>query len=276
MERTIKMVGVDLDGTLLNTQKQITEYTKEIVKKAEEQGCIVLASTGRPLSAVPQSILDVVGTKYVVTINGAVIYDMMKKEVIYDNLLPVELAVKALDIFADYDALVEVFIGDDGYTDAKALEHVEDYVITPPMVKYMKESRIPTENVKETLLRMNQPIGKAHAIFRDPSQRPEVMERLKKELDVDLTSSSPRDLDVNKKGTNKGLGLVRLGELLGIQREEIMACGDSFNDFEMLEEVGLGVAMANAEESLKKIADYITETNDNDGVAKAIERFVLK
>jgi hydroxymethylpyrimidine pyrophosphatase-like HAD family hydrolase len=80
---------------------------------------------------------------------------------------------------------------------------------------------------------------------------------------------------VNKKGANKGLGLLHLGEILGIKREEIMACGDSFNDLEMLVEAGIGVAMGNAEEDLKTVADYITDTNDNDGVAKAIEKFVL-
>lgn len=276
MERTIRMVGVDLDGTLLNSQKQITEHTRDAIQRAEEQGCIVLAATGRPLSALTQSILDVVGKKYVVTMNGAVIYDMEKRKEVYENLLPVDMAVKALDIFAEYDILVEVFIGDDGYADAEAMEHVEDYVITPPMVKYMRDSRIPVESVKETLLRMNKPVGKVHAIFRYPEQRTEVRERIQAAMDVELTGSSPRDLDVNQKGTNKGLGLVRLGEQLGICREEIMACGDSFNDYEMLEEVGFGVAMENAEEVLKKVADYITDTNDNDGVAKAIERFVLR
>ena len=93
---------------------------------------------------------------------------------------------------------------------------------------------------------------------------------------VEISGSSKRDLDVNAAGANKGIGLVRLGEILGIQREEIMACGDSFNDLEMLQEVGFAVAMGNAEDSLKEVADYITDTNDNHGVAKAIERFVLK
>ena len=275
-DKKIKLVGVDLDGTLLDSQKQIAEYTKEVIRKANEQGCYVLASTGRPLSAVPQSILDVVGTKYVVAINGAEIIDMKTKEIVYESLLPVDLAVKSMEILEEYDLLIEVFIDDVGYTDARALEKVEEYVITPAMVKYMKESRVPVEDVKATLIEKNRPVGKVHAIFRYPEQREEVRKRLLEEMDVDLTGSSPRDLDVNRKGTNKGIGLVKLGEILGISKEEIMACGDSFNDYEMLSEVGLGVAMGNAEESLKAIADYITDTNDNYGVAKAIERFVLK
>lgn len=275
MKKKIRMVGLDLDGTLLNSQKEISAYTKEVIRRANEQGCIVLVSTGRPLTAVPQYILDVVGTKYALTTNGAVIHDMENGEVIWDNLLPVDQAVKAIEIFEAYDVLVEVFIDGIGYTDAKALSHVKDYVALDSMVKYMLETRIPTDDVKQTLIEKNIPIGKAHAIFRYPEQREEVMQKLWEAMDVDLTNSSPRDLDVNKKGTNKGVGLLRLGELLGIAREEIMACGDGYNDLEMLTEVGLGVAMGNAEQALKDIADYITDTNDNDGVAKAIEKFVL-
>ena len=76
-------------------------------------------------------------------------------------------------------------------------------------------------------------------------------------------------------GVNKGEGLLRLGTLLGIERDEIMACGDGMNDFEMLKAVGFGVAMENAVEKVKQAADYVTDTNENDGVAKAIEKFAL-
>ena len=276
MNHQIKMVGLDLDGTLLNSNKEITDYTKKVIAEAIDNGCIVLAATGRPLSAVPQYLLDVVGTQYVLTTNGAVIVDMKTGENIYEHLLPVELTAQALDIFAEYDVLTEVFIDDVGYTDAKTLANVEKYVgSSPSMIAYMKESRIPVESVKEKLYELKKPVGKAHAIFADPSLREKVKEHIQSVMDVDLTSSSPRDLDVNKKGANKGLGLLRLGEILGIKREEIMACGDSFNDLEMLVEAGIGVAMGNAEEDLKTVADYITDTNDNDGVAKAIEKFVL-
>ena len=84
------------------------------------------------------------------------------------------------------------------------------------------------------------------------------------------------DLEINVEGADKGTGLLWLGERLGIQREQIMACGDSYNDYEMLKAVGFAVAMENGEDSVKAIADYITDTNDCDGVAKAFEKFVLK
>ena len=89
------------------------------------------------------------------------------------------------------------------------------------------------------------------------------------------TGALENNIEVNALGVNKGLGLLKLGELLGIERDEIMACGDGMNDLEMLKEVGFGVAMENAVEPVKDAADYITDSNENDGVAKAIEKFAL-
>ena len=120
------------------------------------------------------------------------------------------------------------------------------------------------------------PVDKIRAVFRHTEDREEAMRRLEEMDEGIVTSSSKIDLEVNAKGINKGLGLVWLGEKLGIKREEIMACGDHLNDYEMLKEVGFAVAMGNAMEELKEIADYVTDTNDEDGVAKAIERFVLR
>ena len=104
----------------------------------------------------------------------------------------------------------------------------------------------------------------------------EARRRLEAMPGVVVVNSSSVALEINAEGADKGTGMLWLGEQLGISREEIMACGDSYNDYEMLKAVGWSVAMANGEDSVKKIADYITDTNDNDGVAKAFEKFVLK
>ncbi|MDU5414364.1 MAG: HAD-IIB family hydrolase, partial [Clostridium perfringens] len=100
-------------------------------------------------------------------------------------------------------------------------------------------------------------------------------EELKKYEDLEVVSSSPSNFEVMNKGTSKGRAVKVLADILNINREEIMCLGDSENDLSMIEFAGLGVAMGNAEEFLKEKADYITDTNENDGVAKAIEKFVL-
>ena len=102
------------------------------------------------------------------------------------------------------------------------------------------------------------------------------MERAGARRRLELVGSLQYNIEINAVGVNKGTGLVNLGKMLGIRREEIMACGDGDNDIAMLKEVGFGVAMANAEEKVKAVADYITESNNDEGAAKAIEKFVLK
>ena len=103
-----------------------------------------------------------------------------------------------------------------------------------------------------------------------------IWKELETEPDLELVGSLKYNIEINAAGVNKGTGLVNLGRLLGIRREEIMACGDGDNDTVMLREAGFGVAMGNAEEQVKEAADYITLTNEEEGVAEAIEKFVLR
>ncbi len=276
MKKKIKMIGLDLDGTLLNSRKELTEYTRTVMKRAIEQGVVVPVATGRPISAVPAELQTFPGMRYMVTANGARIVDVEKDEVIYENLLPVESAEKVLDILKKYDTIHEVFIDGKGYTYGKGLENVYHYFKEPSMAEYLLTTRTPVEDVSQTLRQMNKNADKVHGVFHNLEERRKALERLKEVSGIDVTAAFGNTIEVNQAGTNKGLGLLNLGKLLGIQREEIMACGDGMNDYEMLKAVGFGVAMENGHSRVKEIADYITGTNDEDGVAKAIEKFVLQ
>ena len=279
MNKHIKMVGLDLDGTLLTSKKELTEYTKKTLEKAVAQGCEVLVSTGRPLTAIPQYLINFPGMKYALTANGARIVDVRTGEAIYENLVPVDIAAQVLDILADYDDVYEVIINGQGYTKAEYLRNVQKYYASPSMQKYMLTTRIPVENVKEVMFEKNCPVDKVHGIFSDLgelNELKEARERIERIPNIEITGAFSNTLEVNAAGVNKGAGLVKLGELLGIAREDIMACGDGMNDYEMLKEVGFGVAMGNADERVKAIADYVTDTNDNEGVAKAFDKFVIR
>lgn len=275
MNTRIKMVGTDLDGTLLNSKKQLSEYTSKVLSQAIEEGCIVLAATGRPYSALPKDLKDFPGMKYAVTTNGARVLDMETKETIFSNLLPIDIALQVLAIYQEYDVIDEVFINGVGYTHEEPMRRVVEYAETPTMANYMLTTRTPVQDVGETIRRFGEPVDKVRAIFKYDKEREEAIKRMKQIPGIEISASSPKDLDANKSGINKGIALVKLGEYLGIKREEIMACGDDVNDLELLKEVGFAVAVENARDEIKEIADYITDTNDNDGVAKAIERFVL-
>ena len=158
---------------------------------------------------------------------------------------------------------------------ASELEKAEEYVILPSMARYLKECRIGVQDLYEKLEKEKKQVDKVHALFKNISEKEKAFLQIKEIPNITATGAMENNIEVNALGVNKGIGLLKLGELLGIKREEIMACGDGMNDLEMIREAGLGVAMANAVQEVKDAADFVTDSNEKDGVAKAIEMFAL-
>ncbi len=258
-KRNIRMIGLDLDGTLLDSNKVFTEYSRDVISRALERGVIVLPATGRPASGVPKEVMEFPGIRYALTSNGARVLDMQEGKVLYERLIPYEDGAGLLEILKKYDALLEIYYEGIGYANRRDLEMVERYMPSAPMVDYIRNTRRPVEDVAS--------MEDKRAAFA------EVGEKLP---DITICGALYNNLEANAKEARKGLALVKLGELLGISREEIMACGDGSNDIEMVREAGLGVAMANAIAEVKEAADCVTLSNDEDGAAKAIEEYVLK
>ncbi|GLG91633.1 Cof-type HAD-IIB family hydrolase [Sellimonas catena] len=275
--REIKMIGLDLDGTLLNSEKKVTKYSEEVLKEAIRQGVTVLVATGRPLSGVPEFMREFPGMRYILTANGARIYDRKDGEkLLFSHLLSNEDASRVLDIFEEYDTLRDVYYDGVGYANRAAIEQVEKYYPEPGMREYIRKTRKRVDNVREKMKEFSFGMDKIQAVFADLDERKEAMRRLKETTNLAVTGALVNNVEVNAAGVNKGNGLLELGKLLGITKDEIMACGDGLNDLVMLQTVGFGVAMANGHEEVKKHADYITLTNEENGVAKAIEKFVLR
>lgn len=275
MKQKIKMIAFDCDGTLLNDRKEMTEYTRNVLIRAIEQGIEVLAATGRPLSGVPKEVRNLPGVRYAITSNGARIVDMKEEKVLYESSMSVETGKQVLDIFSQYDTYKEVFLEGNGYCNAHELEEAESYVILPSMAVYLRECRIPVPDVYKKLENANLRVDKVHALFKNRNEKEKAFQQLEKIPQIAATGAMENNIEVNAFGVNKGEGILKLGEFLGIAREEIMACGDGMNDLEMVREAGLGVAMENAVQPVKDAADYITVSNEEDGVAKAIEKFAL-
>lgn len=276
MKNRIKMIGLDLDGTLLTDRKMITPRTRKVLEQAIKEGVVVLVATGRPWMGVPEELREFPGMRYVLTSNGARVLDVQNQCIVEEHLLPAESAKKALEICGKYDTLQEIYFDGQGYAPADKMAQVERYHKNPNMWEYMRRTRIPVEDIRELLERENRGVDKVQALFADMDERQKAWEEMEKEPDLELVGSLKYNIEINAAGVNKGTGLVNLGRKLGIRREEIMACGDGDNDTVMLREVGFGVAMGNAEEQVKEAADYITLTNEEEGVAEAIERFVLR
>lgn len=275
MEQKIKMIGLDLDGTLLNEKKELLPYTKEVLRRALDKGVVVLIATGRPWMGIPEELRTFPGMRYALTSNGARILDIREGTVLIEQLLSRESAKKALEICGKYDTLQEVYYDGQGYASADKMAHVEKYHHNPNMWEYLRTTRIPVQDIFRLVDEEERELDKVQALFADMNERRLAWDELSRVDGLELVGSLGYNIEVNAAGVNKGTGLVELGKLLGIKREEIMACGDGDNDTVMLREVGFGVAMANAEDQVKAAADYITDSNDNEGAAKAIEKFVL-
>ena len=268
------MIGLDLDGTVLTEQKELTARTKDAISRALSQGVVVLVATGRPWMGVPEELRNFPGMHYALTSNGARIIDTVKDRVIEEHLLSPLLAQKVLEICGKYDTLQEIYFDGQGYAPADKMAKVECYHKNPNMWDYMRKTRIPVDDIFELLERENRGLDKVQALFADMEERRAAWKELEAEPDLELVGSLKYNIEINAAGVNKGTGLVNLGRLLGIRREEIMACGDGDNDTVMLREAGFGVAMGNAEEQVKEAADYITLTNEEEGVARTVERWL--
>lgn len=275
MQQKIKMIGMDLDGTLLNEKKELTAYSRKVLEQAIHQGVIVLVATGRPISGVPEELRTFPGMRYALTANGGRILDLKENKVIFESLVSTKSAEKILDVFEQYDTLREVYFEGISYVQQEAMDEIERYVENPSMQKYIRATKKTVPDVKAKVKEMNCGLDKVHAMFANQEERRVAWEELAKIPDITVSSALDNNIEINGKDVNKGKGLLKLGEMLGIRREEIMACGDGLNDLQMLREVGFAVAMANGAEEVKAAADYITVSNEEDGVAKAIEKFVL-
>lgn len=273
----IRMIGLDMDGTLLTTEKELTEHTREVLREAIDTGVVVLPATGRPLAGIPEEVLKFPGVRYAVASNGARIVDLKESRVLYEDLVPYETGRRVLEICSRYDSMLEIYYDGVGYAEEEKLKHLDEYVPRLPMARYIASSRRPVADVRAMHEERKAPTDKVQALFRTTEECKKAWKEVEKEIpDIEITGALSNNIEVNAKGVNKGRGLMILGELLGIHREEIMAVGDGSNDIAMLREAGLGVAMENATEAVKAAADVVTLSNDQEGAAAAIEKYVLQ
>ena len=258
MKIKTRMIGMDLDGTLLKSDKELTQYTKDVLKRAIEQGIIVMPATGRPITGVPKELLEFPGIRYAVTANGGR-----------------DIAEVMLDVFEHYDTFREIYFDGVGYASREALEHIGKYLSVPVMANYIMSTRVAVDDVRVKFDETKLPVDKIQALFTSVEDRDAARKEIEDVPGIEITGALPMNLEINAAGVNKGKAMIELGKLLGIPREEIMAFGDGNNDLKMLKEVGTGVAMENAIPSVKEAADYVTLSNDEEGVAKFIEKYVL-
>ena len=277
MKHKKKMIGFDLDGTLLTDQKELGEYTVQILKRAVEEGIVILPITGRPLCGLPEEVTGLTGLRYAITANGARILDLKNAAVLKEQLVSVETAEKILDILGNYDSLREIYYDGTGYAEREKLEQIDHFFEEGPMAEYVRSTRQPVENLMDKFRKESREVDKVQGVFADLGEREAALDEIRKLEGVTITGALHNNIEVNAAGVDKGNALLWLAQYLGIAPEETMAFGDGNNDITLLEKAGTGVAMKNGIEEVKHAADRITEkTNDEEGAAKFIETYVLK
>lgn len=273
----VKLIALDMDGTLLNEHGLLAEESKEALMQAMEQGVHVVIATGRVFSALPQDVVTVPGIEYAITSNGANIIRLKDNETIYSNLIDGSKLDDIMDILEDETIMKEVFYDHQVYAQKSCLEHLEDYGIrTEKSQRYTLTTRQPVEDTLALILENRDKLENINLLFGNEERRQQVWKRLDAVEGITACSSMPYNLEIGGATTSKAAALDALGEILGVTKEQIMACGDSSNDAAMLRHAGISVAMGNAEGEVKAESLMVTKTNKDHGVAYAIRELVLK
>ena len=240
----LKLIALDMDGTLLSSDHKVSVRTEKAIKDALNQGIHVVLSTGRGFQTCYPYAEQLKLQSYLITANGGQIWTV-EKELLDQHLLETALIEKLYNLGIQVGVNMWM-ISTSGVFRGEAPENFYDY----EWLKFGCESQ--------------------------EKQKLDIMiQELSHYEELELTNSLPTNVEVNPKGVSKAMALNFLCDKIGITMKEVMAVGDSLNDIKMIQEAGIGVAMGNAQEAIKKVANYTTDTNDEDGVAKAIERFTL-
>ena len=271
----IKLIALDLDGTALNEKSRISDGTRRALEAAAAQGVNIVIATGRPFTALPQDVLDIDAIRYVITSNGACITDLENKEIIYRNCLSPLAAEKSVELLRQHSYIIEAFTNGDAYMQADYWYEMKRTGRSFRNVEYLLTTRAPMEDIYGFILDNRDIIENINVNFEDVSEKPEIFKLLQTIPEATITSSFRNNLEIGGATTSKADALTQLGGILGVDKSEMMAAGDSLNDMAMLKAAGFAVAMGNGEEEIKAAADYVTLPNSEDGVAVAIEKFVL-
>lgn len=262
-----KLIALDLDGTLKNSQNQITLKTKQALIALQKQGVKIVLASGRPTAGLRHEAKELLLDQfegYLLSFNGARVANAKTNETIYEQTLTVEEAIQAYQRAKEFHLACMTYKNDMIYT-----EDIDDeYVCVEAKI-----NDIGKKQVSSFVGILEDPIHKV-LLTGKPDYVASIEEEFKKPFGNDLSiyRSAPFFLEVMAQNIDKAASLHRLATKLGIKQEEVIAFGDGYNDLSMIEYAGLGVAMDNAVDGVKERANMITKSNDEDGIAYALSQ----
>lgn len=286
-----KLVAIDLDGTMLNSYGIVTEYTKKVIKQTIEKGTDIVIASGRPIDSIQTIAKEIGSNKYFIAGNGAIVYDIKKDKVVYEKYMSKQKVLEIIKLCEENSISYNV------YTDKTILATALKYNV----LYYHKENLKKEENKKNNINIVNdmyeyiknsneEKFLKITVCDDNKSVFNSIIRKLKKIEEIEVLDVSHISRKVIKQGTedipieyyyteislknvDKWNAIEYLINEMNISKEEVIAIGDNVNDKKMIENAGLGITMQGSTPVVTNIADYITGTNNEDGVAKALEKF---
>lgn len=278
----IKMIALDLDGTLLTSEKVIDPITREKLLKAQAQGIHLVIASGRDKGSIPfvsEPLCLEEGANYVAGVNGQVIYDYAKKEYWLDRLFDADDAKRVMQLGKKYNVEVVSCCGYDYYAllsrRLKFKKWIRSKIYGEPMDYGFKKGKQRFLTIHDPNYKIEADINK-FVLIQSETFFKKHLPSIRKELsDYDIYEVGPAWIEIMPKGVNKGSAIQKIAHSLGISKDEIMVFGDAENDLSMFDVSTYGIAMGNAMEAVKEKAYAICDTNDHYGIAQALDTYIF-
>lgn len=270
-----KLICIDMDGTLLNEEKRVPEENIIAIKKAKELGVKIAITTGRIFTS-SRYFAELIGVSGpIISSNGAYIREHDGEEEIEKYILGKENALNILEVLKKYD--INTFFNTHlSIVTNKPMPNGNTYMeMNKELPKELQIKFFIYDDLRNGIENHHEEILKCICIDKDVDKISEIKKEILKIPNIEVVSSYPDNFEIMTKGVSKGRAVESIAKYYNIKREEIICIGDGENDLSMIAFAGLGIAMGNASDEVKAAAGYTTDTNENAGVAKAIERFIL-
>ena len=270
----IRLLALDIDGTILTNEKKLTDRTNAAIEAAADAGIAISLVTGRPFFGIPDELLSLKGLGYVISSNGAVTTDLAQNRILRTATLESETAIEIISVPRRYDLVYAVFIDGVGYSELEPLERHIRMIDNPGIETYIRKSRRITYDMDGVIRFAPHGVENIWFICHDRNERDMLSHEISDKWNIRTVVTWKTDVEIGNPEADKGLAIKALAASLGIGKNEVMAIGDNGNDIGMLKAAGIAVAMGNAEDEVKSIADMVTGSNEEDGVAMVIEKLI--
>lgn len=271
MSEEYKIIAVDMDGTLLTSEKTVASESVRDIQAAADKGINVVYSTGRAIAELKPYFEVLPMMRYAVCYSGAIVYDCIDRKCVYRNEIEQTYIEQIVKVGQEHKAMIHFLTEQDSIVSAHDITHMDDFGMGVYQSLYNEVAKTVEDMAEEG--RRHQSIPKINIYFRSIKDRDKSYEQLKY-LPLTFAFAENTSLEMTAANVSKATGIMHLASILGTSIEHVVGIGDADNDLDMLSNVGLPVAMANANDRVKAISKMVTKDNDHNGVGEAIRQII--